>query len=160
MFMEPLISYKSIVFFTCLVLLVGCSTVGDSGGNVDLNYLSLAKRPLPPEESKELLADLGKNWLYGNGLGGTALNVGMIVTFPPYAIYVVGNACLSMAGYKEIGLGSVLPDRGREAWEDLYDGVTSGPGRFTSAIAGEEYRSRELARIKLDRYLRLTEAQN
>src|SRR5579862_6797042 len=56
-------------------------------------------KPPTPEEAQEQLKQQGGDWLYGKGLGSTILTVGTCVVFPPYAIYVLGNAGLSMAGY-------------------------------------------------------------
>ena len=151
------LKYSSKVLRSVLVGLIlhGCSVSGTEK-DLDSEYLKLARKPLPPEQSEELLGDLGRNWLYGNGLGETALNVGLIVAFPPYAIYLVGNALLSVGGYQELRISEALPEPGQEIWDSMYDGITSGPGRFTAAVVGEEYRSRELAKIKLDRYLKLS----
>jgi len=111
-------------------------------------------KPLPPEKGQELLGEAGANWWYGQGLGETALNVGAVVAFPPYAIYLLGNAALSLSGYEPIEFSNALPEAPREQWRSVYEGVTESPGRVTAAIAGEEFRSKERAAARIKEVLR------
>jgi hypothetical protein len=110
-------------------------------------------KPLKPEESKEMLKEVGQNWLYGQGVGETALTVGTIVIFPPYALWVLGNAALSVSGYESIKFSDALPPEEKAAWVDTYDSMASGPGRLTAAIAGKEFRTQDVAKEKLDKYI-------
>ncbi|MDC0357914.1 hypothetical protein OAO01_03790 [Oligoflexia bacterium] len=146
--------FKFWLCLSVLVCLAGCSLLKErtaSDSEADLQQIS--KQKLSPEESKELLGDVGGNWLYGQGLGNTALTIGTIALFPPYALYVLGNSALSLSGYKTVELSDALPEEGKANWGRFYDGVTSGPGRFTAALAGEEYRSKELAKQRLRKYI-------
>lgn len=96
----------------------------------------------PPEEG-EIEGELGeaaKDFAYGPGLGRASLNVATVILFPPYAIYLVGNALLSLGGYEQLHVTDALPDKGRDAVLTVYDGVTSVPGRLTAGIANEEFR--------------------
>lgn len=102
------------------------------------------QKPLPPEKTGELVGKVGGNWLYGQGVGETALTVGTIFAFPPYAIYVLGNGALSLAGYRQLRVTDALPDDARDGWNSVYDGVTGAPGRVTAAVAGKEYREKDV----------------
>lgn len=100
-------------------------------------------RQQPPrvEELGSKLETAGANWLFGDGIGKTMLNVGAVVAFPPYAIYLVGNAGLAMFGQEPLYVTDLLPEAPREGYLTVYDAVTSVPGMVTSTIAGEEFRT-------------------
>jgi hypothetical protein len=72
-----------------------------------------------------------------------------VVVFPPYIIYLLGNTALSLTGYEPVTVSSVLPEEQGRAWSDGYDTLVSGPGRMVAAMAGREYRSRDVAQEKL-----------
>ena len=114
-----------------------------------IDLKAVVSKPLPPEKTEELLSETGSNWFYGQGVGETALTAGAIFAFPPYAIYVVGNGVLSLSGYKQIRVTNALPEEERDAWNSAYDTVTSGPGRMTAAMAGKEFRTKEVAKEKI-----------
>ncbi|MCC6219989.1 MAG: hypothetical protein IT291_01975 [Deltaproteobacteria bacterium] len=95
------------------------------------------EQPLEPDELSEVLRDSGERWFYGDGIGKTMMNVGAIAIWPPYAIYVVGNAAISMAGYEPVHITSALPEPAREEVLSVYDSVTAVPGKINSAIAKE-----------------------
>ena len=97
--------------------------------------------PPTPEEFNEQLGDYGRKWFYGGGIGRTMVNVGTAVAFPPYLIYLVGNAGLAMAGYEPLCPADLLPETPREYVLTVYNGVTSVPGRVTALIAGKEFQS-------------------
>ena len=120
---------------------------------------TIAHRPLSQEESKELMGDVAGNWFYGQGLGSSALTLGTIVVFPPYAVLALGNVILNLSGYESIGVGTVLPEEQKESWDSFYDSVTSGPGRFTSAVAGKEFVTNDMAKQTIARYLEKTEVK-
>lgn len=92
-----------------------------------------------PEEADEELSKFGRHWFYGPGIGQTMANVGTAVVFPPYALYLLGNAGLTVAGYEPLYITSALPEAPRRYILQAYDGVTSVPGRLTSAVARERY---------------------
>jgi hypothetical protein len=112
------------------------------------------KKPLPPEQTEELLSTVGENWLFGQGFGETVLGVGLVVAFPPYAIYLLGNAAISYAGYEPLYITDALPEEPRQQWSTVYSSVTGVPGRISAALAGEEYRTKELARDEIKAALR------
>jgi hypothetical protein len=56
--------------------------------------LDLMGKPIAPQQAREILSELGSNFAHGPALGDTALNIGTVVLFPPYAVYLVGNALL------------------------------------------------------------------
>lgn len=104
-----------------------------------------AQKPMTPEAASSVISEMGENWLYGPGLGQTALNVGAMVVFPPYALYVVGNSVLSMSGYEPLYVSDLLPEGERDEVNTMYDEVTTAPGRVSAALAGKEFRSKEVA---------------
>lgn len=106
-------------------------------------------KPLTPEQTEELLDEVGSNWLYGQGMGETALTVGAIALFPPYALAVLGNAALQISGEEPVGVSTVLPDEAAENWTEFYDGVTSVPGRGVAYVSDEEFRDKEIARERI-----------
>lgn len=95
-------------------------------------------KPLTPDEANEQLKDAAHDWFYGPGLGRTMLNVGTIVIFPPYVVYLLGNAALQLGGYHPVYVSDALPEKARDGVNNAYDEVTSKPGQLTAAIAGED----------------------
>ena len=103
--------------------------------------LNGSTRPPTEGEAKEQIASSGKSWLFGSGLGKTLANVGTIVVFPPYGLYLLGNAGLTLAGYEPLFLTDALPSTPRKYVLGAYDEVTSVPGRITALVAREEFSS-------------------
>jgi len=101
---------------------------------------------LSPDEAKERLSEMGENWVYGEGLGDTGLQIGVAFAFPPYALVMVANGVLALSGYEPVTVSSLLPEPASKVWKQSYGGLVSGPGRFVAAVAGEEFRTEE--RIK------------
>lgn len=100
------------------------------------------------EENREVEEEVGTdeqlnqyamNWLYGQGMGKTLTNVGTVVIFPPYAFYVLGNAGLSVLGYEPLYITNILPETSRKPVLQVFNGVTSVPGRITAKVVGEEF---------------------
>jgi hypothetical protein len=106
-------------------------------------------KPMSSDQAKEVLSTVGGNFAYGSGLGDAALNVGTAVVFPPYALYLVGNAVLSLSGYEPVTISSLLPEEDGKKWTSTYDSLVSGPGKVVAAMAGHEYRSQEVADQRL-----------
>lgn len=118
------------------------------------------KEPLTPEETRGLIAEMGSNWLYGNGVGESALTAGTIFMFPPYALYALGNAILAISGQPELRVTNALPDELRQDYNSFYESVTAAPGHFTAAVAGREFRNREVAKERLQPYLPASDARD
>lgn len=137
-----------------LVLCLTCSSCSLLKKREAPAPLALATtKPLPPEKTGELLAESVSNWWHGPGLGRTALNVGTVALFPPYLFVIAGNAALTVGGYEPIGVSALLPEQGSKAWNTVYDGVTSMPGRVTAAVSDSEYVTDEMAQASLQKYL-------
>ncbi len=111
--------------------------------------LDVVGKPMTNEQAKEVLSTVGGNFAYGSGLGDAALSVGTAVLFPPYALYLLGNAALSVSGYEPVTISSLLPEEDGKQWSATYDKVVSGPGRVVAAVAGHEYRSQDVAEERL-----------
>jgi hypothetical protein len=114
--------------------------------------LVTSEKPLSEEEAKELLGEVGENWFYGSGLGKAAVNVAGVVVFPPYAIYLLGNGLISAFGYEPLYITDALPNEERNDYNEAYEAITSVPGRFTAAVASEEYRSNEVIKERMERF--------
>ena len=112
--------------------------VSDPAGSLG-GLASGQTKPPTPEELQPQLESATHKWFYGPGVGRTALNIGTIVLFPPYALYLLGNAGLNMAGFPQIHVTDALPPEPRDAVNGVYDDVTSAPGRLNAFIAGEEF---------------------
>lgn len=150
-------------FFRLTVLLLGSGLVCGCGiirekkqpgvGDIEIAEQAVTN-PMSPEETEAMMGDVASNWFYGQGLGETALAVGTVVLFPPYALYLAGNAVLSLSGYEEVRVSQALPDSGEDIWNSVYDGVTSVPGRVTSGVSGREYVTRNAAEDTLNKYLK------
>jgi len=98
------------------------------------------KRAVKAGEASEKLAMMGDWWLYGPGMGYTMLNLGTVVLFPPYALYLLGNAALSISGSEPVRVMDIVPEGdSRAAIEGALDDVCSVPGRLNAAIAGKSY---------------------
>ena len=67
------------------------------------------------------------------------LNVGTVVLFPPYALYLLGNAGVAFAGYEPMYVTDALPEPARKEVLGLYNGVTGVPGRLNALVAGERF---------------------
>lgn len=92
------------------------------------------------DTANDQLKGVGEWWLFGPGLGHSILNIGTAVLFPPYALYLLGNAGLALAGEEPIRIVNILPEGGpREAVNNTLDGICSVPGRITSGIAQRPY---------------------
>ena len=111
------------------------------------------QNPADTGTTSEVMREVGENWLYGQGLGDTALAAGAVAAFPPYAAVLLGNAVLSLSGYEPIWFSDALPEDEKGQWQSFYDSVGQSPGRFSAAIAGEEFRSKELIRQRYQNLL-------
>lgn len=138
----------------CVAFVSGCELLKKKEDPTVPDISQMAKKPLSPEETEALLGQVGENWWYGQGVGGTALNAGAIVAFPPYAAYLLANGLLSVSGYEPIEISGALPPEEKKAYDEAYSEVTSGPGRLNAAVAGEEFRTETVAKEKLEPYLK------
>ena len=147
---SPLKRLRPRVYRLWLLLLMvgatfGCGLLRKKEPSPEAANLHQGAAQIAPEDAPKVISEVGENWLYGPGLGQTALNVGAIVVFPPYAIYVLGNSLLSMSGYEPLYVSNLLPDDERVEFNEMYDEVTTAPGRVSAALAGKEFRSKEVA---------------
>lgn len=90
--------------------------------------------------------DLGKKiegmkdwWLYGPGMGKTLLNIGTTVVFPPYGLYLLANAGLSLSGYQPIKPIEAIPEGPKEVINEAFDDIVSVPGKISAIVANREY---------------------
>ena len=109
-----------------------------------IDEMSLVGKEIPPDKAEEILGEVGEGFVYGPSLGETVTNVGVAIAFPPYALYLIGNAILSLSGYEPVTISSMLPEEEGKSWSATVDTVMSGPGRVVAAMAGHEARSREV----------------
>jgi hypothetical protein len=127
---------------------MGCGVVKEKPKS-QVDEISAVGKPMTNEQAKAVLGEVGSNFAYGPGLGDAAVNLGAVVLFPPYIIYLLGNTALSLTGYEPVTVSSLLPEEQGKAWSNGYDTVVSGPGRVVAATAGREYRSREVGDERL-----------
>lgn len=114
--------------------------------NIDRKW-NLEKPPSIKEISKAVkddtassqLENVGEWWLFGPGLGHSILNIGTVIIFPPYALYLLGNAGLALAGEEPVKIVNILPEAPRKIVNDSIDEVCSVPGRMTAALSGRDY---------------------
>ena len=136
-------------FLSALLLaLPGCGVIKEKPKS-DQDELSAVSKPMSSEQAKEVLGEVGSNFAYGPGLGDAAVNLGAVIVFPPYIVYLLGNTALSLSGYEPVTVSSLLPEEQGKAWSHGYDTVVSGPGRMVAAAAGREYRSQEVGNERL-----------
>ena len=128
--------------------LVGCGVIKEKP-KAQHDELSAVSQPMSSKQAKQVLGEVGGNFAYGPGLGDAAVNLGAVVVFPPYILYLLGNTALSLTGYEPVTVSSLLPEEQGKAWSNGYDTVVSGPGRVVAAAAGREYRSREVGEERL-----------
>lgn len=129
----------------------GC-TLKRKTSSLEPDFQQITEHPLPPEQAKAMVKEVGNNWLYGDGMGNTAIAVGSTIAFPPLGLWWLGNAALSLAGYEPLRVADALPKQEGDAWRHAYDSVAGAPGRVAAAIAGKEFRSEELAKERLKSY--------
>lgn len=106
----------------------------------------IADKAASPNAQKEMqttLDDFMYRWFYGQGLGATSLNVGTVVLFPPYALYLLLNAGLGLSGYEPIQPLSYVPGEPGDYVRASYDAITGVPGRATAGIAGEPFQGED-----------------
>jgi hypothetical protein len=108
----------------------------------------LAAEPLSPKETGEVVDTALTNFFYGPGLGETALDVTGVMLFPPYAMVLIGQTLVRLAGYESPRFIEMFPQEQQQAYDKTMDTVYSGPGRLVSAAAGEEYRTRSRVRSR------------
>ena len=148
-----------ILAFTVLLFAVGCTAqqsdhdaglqklTGEPLNRASSNFLSgnvestnnVAQKEMTPEEARQKLKEMGHDWFYGQGVGKTALNIGTVVVFPPYGLYLLSNAVLGLAGQQPLYITDILPEKPKEVWQGAYDEVTSVPGRVSAGLTGEQF---------------------
>lgn len=144
------------VLIASLAFLLTCCAPASNNKALDPttpSFNQIVAKPLPPEQAEEMLDQVGQNWLYGQGVGDTAVVIGSTVAFPPIGLWWLGNAIASLSGYEPLRVSDALPGESGKIWEKSYDTATSGPGRIAAAVAGKEYRIQELAKESLKKYI-------
>ena len=136
------------VLVALAICLSSCGVIKEKPKDKPSSFEVVGK-PMTSEQAKDVLGTVGGNFAYGSGLGDVALNVGTVVIFPPYALYLLGNAVLSVSGYEPVTISSLLPEEDGKQWSQTYDTLVSGPGRVVAALSGHEYRSQEVADHRL-----------
>lgn len=113
---------------------------GDSALSQPMSFHEITRysSETPPEELQAQLEQQAESWLYGPGIGRTMLNIGTTIVFPPYGLYLLGNAGLALAGLDPVYLTDILPETPRQEVLSVYDRVASVPGRVAASIAGRE----------------------
>lgn len=142
---------KLIVYFIACFLLLGCSMLKKKE---DEKPFPIPQEKINEQNAGEIVKEAGGNWLYGQGVGETVANAGGIILFPPYAIYLLGNAALSYNGYEPLEVTDALPENAKATWNAAYDSVTSSPGKLSAAVAGEEFRTQDVIK---ERYQNLAD---
>jgi hypothetical protein len=137
--------FKNKKVFTLYILIIislsGCGVLKEKPADPTLDFL---KRPLTQEESEKLASEVGGNFIYGQGLGEALLNIGGIILWPPYAVYVLGNGAISLSGYEPLYVTNLLPETAKDSYDTGYVAVTSAPGKLSAAISQEEFRNQEV----------------
>ena len=90
-------------------------------------------------EAQEKLKNYGDSWFYGGGMGRTAANIGTTAIFPPYGLYLLTNAGLSLTPLGPLYFSEALPKDVKDPWNLFYENVTSIPGRLNAAVARRPY---------------------
>jgi hypothetical protein len=141
---RPEVALKSAVLVALVVAQCSCGVIKKKSSD-ETSDLVLRSQDMSPETADKLLSEVGGNFAYGPGLGDAAVSIGTVVVFPPFAVYLLGNAVLSLSGYEPVTVSSLLPEKDGKQWSETYDTVVSAPGKMVAAMAGHEYRSREVA---------------
>lgn len=137
------------VFSCVMVSLVSACGVIKGKPKSQVDEISAVGKPMSSEQAKAVLGEVGSNFAYGPGIGDATVNLGAVIVFPPYILYLLGNTALSLTGYEPVTVSSLLPEEEGKSWSNGYDTVVSGPGRLVAAAAGREYRSREVGDERL-----------
>lgn len=132
-----------IVILSSFLSLSACSMLKEKPAEPAPLSDALAEE-ITQEDAQDMLATGAGNWFYGQGVGNTATKVATSIAFPPLIIYYLGNTALNVAGYEGVYVTDALPEQHGKGVSELYDTVTSVPGRVNSAIAGTEYRTPEV----------------
>jgi hypothetical protein len=138
---------------TLLINLTGCISANHSQNSSEsAEMLKISQKQLPPDQAKEFLSDMAKNWFYGDGLGKTSMTLGTILAFPPYGLYVATNSVLELAGYEPMYLTNLLPQEEKNEYDFFYSAIASQPGKLAASVTGEEYRSPKVVNQRILRF--------
>jgi hypothetical protein len=156
----PLLTKIGMVGALCALLFSasGCGVLRESQ-KPSLQAQINATPALTPEEAQMVLDETTKDIVYGEGLGEVAVNVGGSVLFPPYAVYVLGNALLSASGYEGIYFTDALPAEEREQWHATYSKIVAVPGRVAAEANGEEFRDAKTVQKNIETLYGLRDAK-
>lgn len=142
-----------IIFFNLSVLTssLACSSTSTLKPTNKSNFSSTEWRTDKPPSIKEItnavkteqveekVEGMKNWWLYGPGMGRTILNIGTTIVFPPYGLFLLTNAGLSLAGEETIKPLEALPEEPKQVATEVYNGITSVPGRINAFLSEEEY---------------------
>lgn len=142
-----------VLFLMLAVFLCSCSGINPGYQHGEFDMKKVSEEPLSPTETRAMMGDLGESWLYGSGVGETAIAVGSVVLFPPMALVYAGNSALSMFGEEPVTLWRFMPDEQAQSARDAYSTFVSTPGRVSAVVAGEQFHDQQRIRERLDPYV-------
>jgi len=103
------------------------------------DLISGRAKPPTPDEYKQELSDLAHGWFFGPGFGTAILNIGTVIAVPPYALYLVGNAALSVTGVGPVYPTDLMPAKAADVVGGAFHQVVSIPGRVNAVIFDEPF---------------------
>jgi len=141
---------RHLIILISLGIIIGCSPKRGSLSHYSFDNppsipdLATGKtKPPTADELQEGLSEFGHRWFFGPGFGRTAVNVGTAVVFPPYALYLVGQAVTRMAGYEPYTISDAIPEPLHSPSMVVYEGVTDAPGLLNSFLFGEQFQGED-----------------
>ena len=137
-------------FFLFITILLNASCVGVSSARSVHLQEKLIKDPLTKDETIDLLAESGKNWVFGEGIGESGLKIATTIALPVAGILWISNDLASLFGYKGLSFSDILPEKSAAATLESYQGIISIPGHITSLATSEGFRNRQVAQRKVE----------
>lgn len=139
-----------VILLTIFLFFTSCSyLLKPKTSKVKLSDVKLALSKATEKDYEEIVDTASNSWFYGEGLGEAAVNVGTTVAFPPYAIYLLGNTVLDLAGYEKIGVSTFLSNDSKQKWRKAYSGVVGIPGSLTAVASSKQFVDSEEAEEKI-----------
>lgn len=144
--------YLLILLFLAIfcLSLTSCSyLLKPKNSKVKISEVKLALSKATEKDYEEIVSVASDSLFYGEGLGEAAINVGATVAFPPYAIYLLGNTVLDLAGYEKVGVSTFLSNESKQKWKKAYSGVVGIPGSITAVVSSKEFVDRDATEDKI-----------